>query len=57
MNEKSRKKFISQFKAKVAIRDIKTVTEIAREFGVHPAQAGHWTTIHRMRRRKYIVYS
>ena len=60
MNEKSRKKFISQFKAKVAmdaIRDIKTVTEIAQEFGVHPTQAGHWTTIHRMRRRKYIVYS
>ena len=40
-----------------AIRDIKTVTEIAQEFGVHPTQAGHWTTIHRMRRRKYIVYS
>ena len=39
MSEKSRKNFSSQFKAKVAmdaIRGVKTVNEIAQEFGVHP---------------------
>jgi len=45
MTEKNRKNFSSQFKAKVAIesiRGIKTVNEIAQEFGVHPTQVGHW---------------
>ena len=45
MTEKNRKNFSSQFKAKVAIesiRGIKTVNEIAQEFGVYPTQVGHW---------------
>ena len=45
MSERNRKKFSSQFKAKVAleaIRGIKTANEIAQEFGVHPTQVGHW---------------
>jgi transposase-like protein len=45
MSEKKRKNFSSQFKAKVAldaIRGVKTVNEIAQEFGVHPTQVGHW---------------
>ena len=45
MSEKKRKNFSSQFKAKVAleaIRGVKTVTEIAQAFGVHPTQVGQW---------------
>jgi len=45
MSEKNRKIFSSQFKAKVAldaIRGVRTVNEIAQEFGVHPTQVGHW---------------
>jgi transposase-like protein len=45
MSEKKRKVFGSQLKAKVAleaIRGIKTVNEIAQEFGVHPTQVGLW---------------
>ena len=45
MSEKKRKIFSSQFKAKVALeamRGIKTVNEIAQEFGVHPTQVGLW---------------
>jgi transposase len=45
MSEKSRKSFSSQHKAKVAleaIRSVKTVNEIAQEFGVHPTQVGQW---------------
>ena len=45
MSEKQRKIFSGQFKAKVAleaIRGVKTVNEIAREFGVHPTQVGLW---------------
>jgi transposase-like protein len=41
MTEKKRKNFSSQSKAKVAldaIRGVKTITEIARQFGVHPTQ-------------------
>ena len=48
MTEKNRKNFSSQFKAKVAIesiRGIKSVNEIAQEFGVHPTQVGHWKKI------------
>jgi transposase-like protein len=45
MSEKGRKSFTSQHKAKVAleaVRSIKTVNEIAQEFGVHPSQVGQW---------------
>ena len=45
MSERNRKNFSSQFKAKVAldaIRGVKTVNEIAQEFGVHPTQVGQW---------------
>ena len=45
MSEKSRKSFSSQHKAKVALealRGVKTVNEIAQEFGVHPTQVGLW---------------
>lgn len=45
MSEKSRKSFSGQYKAKVAfeaIRGVKTVNEIAQEFGVHPTQVGQW---------------
>lgn len=45
MSEKNRKIFSSQFKAKVAldaIRGVRTVNEIAQEFGVHPTQVGLW---------------
>jgi len=48
MSEKKRKIFSSQFKAKVAleaIRGVKTVTEIAQAFGVHPTQVGQWKTV------------
>ena len=43
MSEKTRKNFSSQLKAKVAleaIRGVKTVNEIAQEFGVHSTQVG-----------------
>ena len=45
MSEKKRKCFTSKFKSKVAIeaiRGIKTVNEIAQEFGAHPTQVGQW---------------
>jgi transposase-like protein len=45
VSEKKRKVFSGEFKAKVAleaIRNIKTVNEIAQEFGVHPTQVGQW---------------
>ncbi len=45
MSEKKRKIFSSQSKAKVAleaIRGVKTINEIAQEFGVHPTQVGLW---------------
>jgi transposase-like protein len=48
MSEKNRKNLSSQFKAKVAIdaiREVKTVNEIAQEFGVHPTQVGHWKKV------------
>ena len=48
MSEKNRKNFSSQFKAKVAldaIRGVKTVNEIAQEFGVHQTQIGHWKKV------------
>lgn len=45
MSESKRKNFSGQYKAKVAleaIRGVKTINEIAQEFGVHPTQAGLW---------------
>jgi len=45
VSEQKRKNFSGQFKAKVAleaIRGVKTVNEIAQEFGVHPTQVGLW---------------
>ena len=48
MSERKRKNFSSQFKAKVAleaIRGVKTVTEIAQQFGVHPTQVGQWKKV------------
>ena len=45
MSETKRKIFSGEFKAKVAleaIRGIKTVNEIAQDFGVHPTQVGLW---------------
>lgn len=45
MSEKQRKIFSGQFKAKVALeanRGVKTINELAQEFGVHPTQIGLW---------------
>jgi len=48
MSEKKRKVFSGEFKAKVAleaIRGVKTVNEIAQDFGVHPTQVGQWKRV------------
>ena len=45
VSEKKRKIFSGEFKAKIAleaIRSLKTVNEIAQNFGVHPTQVGLW---------------
>jgi transposase len=45
VSEKKRKIFSGEFKAKVAleaIRGLKTVNEIAQDFGVHPTHVGLW---------------
>ena len=42
---KKRRVHTAEFKAKVgleAVRGVKTVTEIAQEFGVHPVMVGQW---------------
>jgi transposase-like protein len=42
---KKRKVHASEFKAKVgleAVRGVKTISEIAQEYGVHPVLAGQW---------------
>lgn len=42
---KERKRFKSDFKAKVAIealREVKTANQLAQEFGVHPNQISIW---------------
>ena len=42
---KKRKVHTPEFKAKVgleALRSVKTINEIGREFGVHPVQVGQW---------------
>jgi transposase len=45
VSEKKRKVLSGEFKAKVAleaIRGVRSVNEIAQEFGVHPTQVGQW---------------
>ena len=45
MSGRTRKHFSEPLKAKVAleaIRAVKTVNEIAQEYGVHPTQVGQW---------------
>jgi len=45
MSETKRKVHGAQFKAKIgleALREAKTVNEIAQENGVHPGQVGQW---------------
>lgn len=42
---KKRNTHLPEFKAKVgleAIRGVKTVNQIAQEYGVHPVQVGQW---------------
>ena len=42
---KKRKVYTPEFKAKVgleALRGVKTINEIAQEFGVHPVTVGQW---------------
>jgi transposase len=42
---KKRRVHPAEFKAKVgleAVRGVKTITEIAQEFGVHPVLVGQW---------------
>jgi putative transposase len=44
-NNKQRKNYNSEFKAKVALEAVKgrlTINEISREFGVHPNQISKW---------------
>lgn len=48
MSEKNRKVFTGNQKAKVALEAIKnqrTLNEIAQEFGVHPTQIGVWKKV------------
>jgi transposase-like protein len=43
--KKQRRKHSSEFKARVAleaIRGVKTLSEIAREFEIHPVMVGNW---------------
>jgi len=45
MSQRTRKSFSNDFKAKVpleAIHGVKTLNEIAQEYGVHPAQVCKW---------------
>ncbi len=45
VSAKKRKIFSGEFKAKVAleaVRGLKTVNELAQDFGVHPTQVGLW---------------
>ena len=42
---KQRRQFSSEFKFQVAleaVRNVKTVSQIASEYGVHPTQVGEW---------------
>lgn len=45
MSEAKRKVYGGEFKAKVgleAIRGVRTINEIGRDYGVHPIQVGLW---------------
>ena len=45
MSRKTRKSYTAEFKAQVglaAIHGVKTISEIAQDFGVHPVQVGQW---------------
>ena len=45
MSEVKRKVYSGEFKAKVgleAIRGVRTINEIGRDYGVHPIQVGMW---------------
>ncbi|WPL17306.1 Transposase [Thiorhodovibrio winogradskyi] len=45
VSERQRKTFTAEFKAKVgleAVRGAKSITEIAREYDIHPMQVGRW---------------
>jgi len=45
MNEKQKRKFSSEFKAKVAIEAIKeqlTIEEICKKYDLHPTQVNNW---------------
>ena len=60
MSETKRKIFSGEFKAKVAleaIRGIKTVNEIAQDFGVHPTQVGLWKKELQVRLPTYLMPS
>lgn len=48
MSTKSRRRFTPEFKSRVAleaIRGVKTVREIAAEYGVHPVQVSQWKRV------------
>ena len=60
MSETKRKNFTDEFKAKVAleaIRGVKTVNQIAQEFGVHPTQVGAWKKLLQEEHRAYLTRS
>jgi len=60
MSEKGRKSFTSQHKAKIAleaVRSIKTVNEIAQEFGVHPSQVGNGKKSSKRKHRAFLTPS
>ena len=45
MNQKQKRKFSSDFKAKVAIEAIKehlTIEEISKKYDLHPSQVNNW---------------
>jgi len=45
MSTRTRRRFTGEFKARVALealRGVKTVQEIAAEYGVHPVQVSQW---------------
>ena len=52
MNQTKRKRYAGSFKAKVgleALKGVKTVGQIAREFEVHPIQVTQWKAVVRDR--------
>jgi transposase-like protein len=48
MGKRSRKKFSSSFKSKVAleaVKGLKTINEIASEYGLQPSQVSEWKRV------------